>query len=90
MTAPSAPRAKWLDFVPVISLAVVLAGMLLASGGYIGQLKENTRRIEQLETEARADAKARTEMLQQLDLRLARIEVKLEMMVPAADKGKEP
>jgi hypothetical protein len=87
MTTPAPPRSKWLDFLPVISLAIVMAGILLASGGYIGQLKENTRRIEQLETEARADAKARTEMLQQLDLRLARIEVKLEMMVPEKDKA---
>lgn len=88
MTAlPAAPRAKWLDFLPVISLAVVLAGILLASGGYIGQLKENTRRIDQLERAATADAKERTAMLQQLDLRLARIEVKLEMMVPAKEKA---
>lgn len=87
MTTPAPPRAKWLDFLPVISLAIVLAGILLASGGYISELKENTRRIAQLETEARADAKARTEMLQQLDLRLARIEVKLEMMVPPKEKA---
>jgi hypothetical protein len=88
VTASVAPRAKWLDFIPVISLAVVLAGMLIASGGYIGQLKENTRRIDKMEVEARAEAKARTEMLQQLDLRLARIEVKLEMMVPEKDKAR--
>jgi hypothetical protein len=88
MTTPAPPRAKWLDFLPVISLAVVLAGILIAGGGYITQLKENTRRIDQLEVEARADAKARTEMLQQLDLRLARIEVKLEMMVPPKDKAR--
>ena len=87
MTLPAAPRARWLDFLPVISLAVVLAGILLASGGYISQLKENSRRIDQLEIDARADAKARTEMLQQLDLRLARIEVKLEMMLPGKEKS---
>jgi hypothetical protein len=86
MTVPAPTRSRWLDFLPVISLAIIIAGILLASGGYIGQLKENTRRIDQLEVDARADAKARTEMLQQLDLRLARIEVKLEMMLPAKDK----
>lgn len=87
MTTPAPPRAKWLDFLPVISLALLLAGIVFGGGGYITQLKENTRRIDQLETEARTDAKARTEMLQQLDLRLARIEVKLEMMVPPKDKA---
>jgi hypothetical protein len=76
MTVPAPTRSRWLDFLPVISLAIIIAGILLASGGYIGQLK----------VDARADAKARTEMLQQLDLRLARIEVKLEMMLPAKDK----
>jgi hypothetical protein len=66
----------------VISLIIVIAGVVLASGGYIATLKDHTRRIDQLEADARTDAKTRTEMLQQLDLRLARIEVKLEMMAP--------
>jgi hypothetical protein len=82
MTGLSPPPPWWAPFVPVISLIVVIAGVVLASGGYIATLKDNTRRIEQLETDARTDAKTRTEMLQQLDLRLARIEVKLEMMAP--------
>ena len=68
--------------MPVISLIIVIAGVVLASGGYIATLKDHTRRIDQLEADARTDAKTRTEMLQQLDLRLARIEVKLEMMAP--------
>jgi heme exporter protein D len=82
MTAPPSPSPWWAPFVPVISLLVLIAGAVLASGGYLATLKDNTRRIEQLETDARTDAKTRTEMLQQLDLRLARIEVKLEMMAP--------
>lgn len=76
------PPPWWAPFVPVISLIIVIAGVVLASGGYINQLKDHGRRLDQLETDARTDAKTRTEMLQQLDLRLARIEVKLEMMAP--------
>ena len=87
MTTPAPARSKWLDFIPAISLAIMLAGSLLLGGGYISQLKENTRRIDAMEAEARSEAKMRTEMLQQLDLRLARIEVKLEMMVPAKDRA---
>jgi outer membrane murein-binding lipoprotein Lpp len=86
MTVPVPTRSRWLDFLPVISLAVVLAGIVWAGGVSNAQLKENTRRISQLEGDARSDAKARTEMLQQLDLRLARIEVKLEMMLPEKEK----
>ena len=82
MTAPSPPPPWWAPFVPVISLIVVIAGVIQMSGGYIATLKDHTRRIDQLEADARTDAKTRTEMLQQLDLRLARIEVKLEMMAP--------
>jgi hypothetical protein len=87
VTAPAASRPRWIDFLPAISLALVIAGLIWAGGGFIGQVKDNTRRIEQLESDARTDAKTRTEMLQQLDLRLARIEVKLEMMALPKDKA---
>ena len=80
MISPPPAPPWWAPFVPVISLIIVIAGVVLASGGYITELKDHTRRITQLELDARTDAKTRTEMLQQLDLRLARIEVKLEMM----------
>jgi hypothetical protein len=87
VTAPAASRPRWIDFLPAISLALVVAGLIWTGGGYSGQVKDNTRRIEQLESDARTDAKTRTEMLQQLDLRLARIEVKLEMMAPEKDRA---
>lgn len=82
MTAPSSPPPWWAPFVPVVSVMIVIAGILMSSGGFLATLKDHTRRIDQLEADARTDAKTRTEMLQQLDLRLARIEVKLEMMAP--------
>jgi len=85
----------WLDYLPAISLAVVLAGFVQAGGGYISRQNDHDRRIEQLEKDAREETRARAveageraEMLQKLDLRLARIEVKLEMMVP--EKGNTP
>lgn len=89
MTAAPTPPPWWAHFVPAISLVLVLAGIVSGGGGFIAKLQDNTRRIEQLETDARTDAKARTEVLQGLDLRMARIEVKLEMMVPAKP-GKTP
>jgi hypothetical protein len=87
VTAPSSSPPWWAPFVPVISLIIVIAGVIQMSGGYIATLKDHTKRIEQLETDARTDAKARTEMLQQMDLRLARIEVKLEMMADPRSKA---
>ncbi|UYY60096.1 hypothetical protein [Sphingomonas sp. S2-65] len=93
MTTPPAPRQRWLDYLPAISLAVVLLGGAQAGGGYISQVKENarraednTRRIDQLEKDARDGDKALTAMLSTLDTRTARIEVKLELIAPAKDK----
>jgi hypothetical protein len=82
VTAPSSSPPWWAPFVPVVSVMIVIAGILMSSGGFLATQKDHTRRIDQLEADARTDAKTRTEMLQQLDLRLARIEVKLEMMAP--------
>lgn len=80
------PPPWWAPFVPVISLIIVIARVIQMSGGYIATLKEHTKRIEQLETDPRTDAKARTEMLQQMDLRLARIEAKPQMMAEPRSK----
>lgn len=83
MTAAPTSPPWWAHFVPAISLMLTLGAIIMGGGGFIAKLQDNTRRIEQLENDARTDAKARTEVLQALDLRMARIEVKLEMMVPA-------
>jgi hypothetical protein len=83
VTAPSSSPPWWAHFVPAISLVLAFGSIVMGGGGYIAKLQDCTRRIEQLENDARTDAKARTEVLQALDLRMARIEVKLEMMVPA-------
>lgn len=88
MTTPAPSAPWWAPYVPAIALLIVIVGAILTGGGYLRTQEEHTRRISQLEADARTDAKSRTEMLQQLDLRLARIEVKLEMMTPS--KGKAP
>jgi hypothetical protein len=87
VTTTASPPPWWAPFVPAISLLIVIAGIVFASGDYISTLKQHTRRLDQIEADARTDARTRTEMLQQLDLRLARIEVKLEMMAPPKDKA---
>ncbi|WP_343526752.1 hypothetical protein [Sphingomonas sp.] len=75
---PSAPG--WKDWIPVLSFAVVIAGALIAGGGYISQLRDNTRRLDALEQ--------RVELLRSIDTRTARIEAKLEVLVP--DKEHRP
>jgi len=87
VTTPTPPRQRWLDYLPAISLAVVLAGGFQVGGQYISQLKDNTRRIEQLEKDAREDTDKRMEMQQKLLDRTARIETKLELLVPPERKA---
>jgi len=70
------PRSPWKEWLPVITLVLTLAGALLIGGGYIAELKDNTRRIEALEQ----DAQKRNDLLTQIDVRTARIEAKLEML----------
>ena len=85
MTAPPPPAPRWLSYLPAIALALTIGGTVTAGGGYIDQLRQHDRRIVELETEGKSDARSKAEVLQQLDLRLARIEVKLEMMSSAKD-----
>lgn len=70
---------KWLGFVPAISLVVVVIGAILATGGVIAQVRDNTRRIDAVER--------RVELLQTIDTRTARIEAKLEVLAQPRDKA---
>ncbi|WP_455156028.1 hypothetical protein [Sphingomonas zeae] len=74
MADPPSTGPSWRDWIPVLSFAVVIAGALIAGGGYIGQLRDNTRRLDALEQ--------RVELLRSIDTRTARIEAKLEVLVP--------
>ncbi len=74
MTDQPTHAPAWKDWLPVASFFVVIAGALLAGGGYISQLRDNTRRLDMLEQ--------RVELLRSIDTRTARIEAKLEVLVP--------
>jgi hypothetical protein len=80
MAEPPTSGFNWKEWVPVLSFAVVIAGALIAGGGYISQLRDNTRRLDALEQ--------RVELLRSIDTRTARIEAKLEVLVP--EKGHQP
>lgn len=74
------PAFTWRDLWQPIALAVTIGGVLIGCGGYITQVKENTRRIDAVEQ--------RVELLRAIDTRTARIEAKLEILAPA--KGHRP
>lgn len=74
------PAFTWRDLWQPIALAITVGGVLIAGGGYITQVKENTRRIDAVEQ--------RVELLRSIDTRTARIEAKLEILAPA--KGHRP
>lgn len=74
------PRSRWLDFAPVLALLLTVAGTLWASSATLSKLTtggiEIARRVEKLEELT----EPRDERSRMIDLRLARIEVKLEMI----------
>ncbi len=74
MDDPSPGGLKWKDWIPVLSFAVLIGGALLTGGGVIREVHDNTRRVELLEQ--------RVELLRSIDTRTARIEAKLEVLVP--------
>lgn len=76
--ADTSPGSKWLGFVPAISLLIVVVGALLATGGVIAQVRDNTRRLDAVER--------KVELLQTIDTRTARIEAKLEVLAQPRDK----
>lgn len=82
-SAPTRLTIKdWFGFVSPILLAI---GLLVATGGYIAQVKDNTRRIETLEQhdlQRSKDREGDKDKLNTIDVRTARIESKLEILLP--------
>lgn len=76
VVAPS--RVRLSEWVSLGGLVMVIVGMIWAGGGYLEQIHNNTRRIETLE----ASDKQRTDTLTQIDVRTARMEAKLEVLLP--------
>ncbi len=72
MTPPPAPR--WLAWAPAVSLALTIAFVLSAGGGYIEKLEGLVRRTTVLEESIK--------QLQEIDKRTTRIEAKLDVLVP--------
>ena len=75
------------DWVAFVSPIVLVIGVLLAAGAYIGQVKDNTRRIDAIEQhEHQVDLvhDSDKDKLNIIDVRTARIETKLEILVPSA------
>lgn len=71
---PQRPRA--LEWIPLLSLLVVLVGAILGGGSLIGQLHEDGRRISALEADRDGDSRQLTE----ISVRLARIEGALQAL----------
>lgn len=73
-------RTTWKDWLPVLSLLLVVGTMLLTGGRSLGTLSDNTRRIELLEQ--RADR--RDDQLRGLEVRIAGMDAKLDLLVDRA------
>jgi len=84
MASPS--RTTWKDWIPVVTAAAVLVGALLAVGGYIAQVKDHERRLVVLEQKRDSV----DDKLQVIDVRTARIEGKIETLLPADKKATAP
>lgn len=83
MTTAAPARPRWLEWMPVVSGIAIVCGALLTGGGLVNQVQDTATSVAKLE----ALVDRRDEQLRAIDLRLARIEVKLEMMIPV---HKEP
>lgn len=76
VVAPQA-RSTWKDWLPVISLLVIIGGVLLTAGGVLRQVNDNTLRIDKLEI--RADQ--RDVQLGDLRMQMAGANAKLDLLV---------
>ena len=74
MNTPAKPR--WLDWLPLVGMAITVIGLIWSGATYVSQIQDNTRRITAIEQ----DAQKRSDTLQAVDARTARIEGMLEAM----------
>ena len=71
-------RLTWKDWLLAISPAVLLIGAIISGGTYISQIKDNARRLDALERKV----DDRDTKLNTIDVRTARIEAKIEVLIP--------
>jgi hypothetical protein len=74
------PRTTWRDWLPVLSLLLVVGTMLLTGGRSLETLSGNTRRIEVLEQ--RADR--RDDLTRDMQVRMAGMDAKLDLLLDRA------
>jgi len=84
MTTPAKVPPTWLAWLPVITTVFLIAGFLWAGGGKMTELAEHERRLTALETRRESDA----EKLDKINERTARIEAKLEVLVPTSSQSR--
>lgn len=77
----AAPRRAE-SWIPYAGFLLAVAGIVYQGGQLSGSVQRNTERISQLEA---TDA-ARTDRIQSIDVRTARIEAKLDLMSPKASQ----
>ena len=80
MSTPPKTAPAWLAWLPVISTIALIAGFLWAGGGKAQVLADHERRIVSLEAKRDTDA----DKLDKINERTARIEAKLEVLVPSS------
>ena len=77
MTEPVVPpvaKPRWLDWMPAISAAGLVVSCLIAIGGFKNEQSQQGLRIDRVE--------ARIEQLTDIKERMARIETKLDILIP--------
>jgi hypothetical protein len=73
------PQPTWLAWLPVITTLFLIGGFLLTTGGKMTELADHERRLTGLEAKRDSDA----DKLDKINERTARIEAKLEVLVPS-------
>jgi hypothetical protein len=75
-TPPKSPT--FLAWLSVLTTLALIAGFLVTTGGRLKEIDDHERRIVSLETKRDSDA----DKLDKINERTARIEAKLEVLVP--------
>jgi len=78
MPHPSKQAPPWIAWLPVVATVFLIGGFLMSTGGKLNELADHERRLTALETKRDADA----DKLDKINERTARIEAKLEVLVP--------
>lgn len=84
MTTPTKHPPLWLAWLPVLTTLIMIGGFLVTTGNRLKQVDEHERRLSALEAKRDADA----DKLDKINERTARIEAKLEILVPTGGEAR--